>query len=283
LIGDYNWGISILDLEGTQAKGYTIKIQNFEGPFDLLFHLIEKNQINIYDIPINEITDQYLEYLSHMQELDLEIASEFLVMAATLLHIKSRMLLPDKKAVTEGEEQEDPREELVLKLVEYKKYKDLALTLKEREMQWSRVFYKLPELIEFEYENRNDSQELSAEELRRTFAGLLQRNASKINNNSGAMSKIIQHEKVSLKSKMYEVVKMLIKRTFFQFAELFSLKKRSKTEVVTGFLAILELAKLKKVRIFQKKQFSKILVYRADGQDNIESEDAIIENGITRN
>jgi len=159
----------------------------------------------------------------------------------------------------------------------------LASTLKEREVQWSKVFYKLPELIEFEYGNGNDSLELSAEELRRTYIGLLQRNASKINNNSGAMSKIIQHEKVSLKNKMYEVVKMLFKRTFFHFAELFSLKKRSKTEVITGFLAILELAKLKKVRIFQRKQFSKILVYRADGQDNIESEDAIIENGITRN
>ncbi|HHW49285.1 MAG TPA: segregation/condensation protein A [Clostridiaceae bacterium] len=272
-----------MDLEGTQAKGYKIKIQNFEGPFDLLFHLIEKNQINIYDIPISEITDQYLDYLSDMQELDLEFASEFLVMASTLLHIKSRMLLPDKDKKVENDEEDDPREELVLKLVEYKKYKDLALTLKERELQWNKAFYKPPEHFEFEHGYENETLELSAEELRRTYIGLLQRNASKINKNAGEFSRIIPHEKVSLKSKMYEVVRMLFKRTFFQFTELFSLKKRSKTEVVTGFLAILELAKLKKVKIFQKKQFSKILVYRADRQENIESEVAIVENGTTRN
>jgi len=277
-----NWGISILDLEGTQTKSYKIKIQNFEGPFDLLFHLIEKNKINIYDIPISEITDQYLEYLYGMQELDLEIASEFLVMASTLLHIKSRMLLPDKKAERE-EENEDPREELVLKLVEYKKYKDLAIDLKEREIQWSKVFYKLPEPIDFEYGNGNETLELSAEDLKRTFVGLLQKNVSKINKNAGVMTRIVQHEKVSLKSKMYEIIRMLVKRTFFQFTELFSLKKRSKTEVVTGFLAILELAKLKKVKIFQRKHFSKILVYRADGQENIELEDTLVENGTAGN
>jgi len=103
----------------------TIKLQNFEGPFDLLFYLIEKNQIDIYDIPILEITEQYLDYLNAMQELDLDIASEFLVMAATLLHIKSRMLLPKREPLP-GEETEsaDPREELIIKLLEYKKYKE---------------------------------------------------------------------------------------------------------------------------------------------------------------
>lgn len=107
-----------------------IKIKDFEGPFDLLFYLIEKNKIDIYDIPIVEITDQYMDYLFAMKEMDLEIASEFLVMAATLLHIKSRMLLPERK--DEAEDDEDPREELILKLIEYKRVKDFAGILRER-------------------------------------------------------------------------------------------------------------------------------------------------------
>ena len=133
-------------MESALTKACTIKIQNFEGPFDLLFHLIEKNQVSIYDIPINEITDQYMDYLFAMKEMDLEIASEFLVMAATLLHIKSRMLLPDRKE--KQEEDIDPREELILKLVEYKKYKEFSAALKIRESEWEKVYYKLPEIID---------------------------------------------------------------------------------------------------------------------------------------
>ena len=117
-------------MESALTKACTIKIQNFEGPFDLLFHLIEKNKINIYDIPINEITDQYMDYLFKMQELDMEVASEFLVMAATLLHIKSRLLLPNPRQ--DEKEEIDPREELVLKLVEYKRYKRFTEILKQR-------------------------------------------------------------------------------------------------------------------------------------------------------
>jgi segregation and condensation protein A len=133
-------------MESALTHACTIKLEKFEGPFDLLFYLIEKNQIDIYDIPIAEITDQYLDYLTSMQELDLEIASEFLVVAATLLHIKSRMLLP-KSTQKPAEEESDPREELILKLVEYKKYKEFAKTLKDRELKWQRVHYKLPEIL----------------------------------------------------------------------------------------------------------------------------------------
>ncbi|NTV91127.1 MAG: segregation/condensation protein A, partial [Clostridiales bacterium] len=110
-------------MESVLTKACTIRIQNFEGPFDLLFHLIEENKVNIYDIPINIITDQYMEYLFAMQELDMEVASEFLLMASTLLHIKSRMLLPQKKEAS-PEDEIDPREELVMRLLEYRKYKE---------------------------------------------------------------------------------------------------------------------------------------------------------------
>lgn len=246
-------------MEELHTKAYTIKIQNFEGPFDLLFHLIEKNQFNIYDIPISDITDQYMDYLSQMQELDLDIASEFLVMAATLLHIKSKLLLPDKKEKIEDEI--DPKEDLIIRLIEYKKYKDFSHILKEREAIWGQAFYKEPELIEFKF--TDEILELSDTELKRVYFNLLKENSKKINKDTGEMKKIIQHEKISLKSKMNEILKVLLSRTFIQFSEMFSLKRKSKVEVVTGFLAILELAKVKKIKILQKKQFSKILLIRA--------------------
>ena len=118
------------------------KLESFEGPLDLLLHLIEKNKVNIYDIPIAMITDQYLEYVNHMEEESLDVVSEFLVMAATLLDIKARMLLP--KEVNEEGEEEDPRAELVARLLEYKTYKYMSLELKDMELDAEKLFYKSP-------------------------------------------------------------------------------------------------------------------------------------------
>lgn len=260
-------------MESALTRACTIKIDNFEGPFDLLFHLIEKNKVNIYDIPINEITDQYMDYLYSMQELDLEVASEFLVMASTLLHIKSRMLLPDPKE--KQEEEVDPREELVTRLVEYRKYKDFSKVLKERESEWQRIYYKLPEVVEIKRED--EILELSSEKLKTIYEGLLARNMEKVNRRAVEMDKIIQHEKVTLRSKVKEITKILLKKTFFVFSEIFSLKKRSKVEVVTGFLAILEMAKMKKVTIEQKSFNSEIFVYRTGSRDykNVDEKIAI--------
>lgn len=246
-------------MESALTNALKIKIDNFEGPFDLLFHLIEKSQMSIYDIPINVITDQYMEYLFAMQEMDMEIASEFLVMAATLLHIKSKMLLPDRKE-KQQEEEIDPREELVLKLVEYKKYKEFAKVLKEREEEWEKVYYKLPEIIDFKW--KDEVLELSPEELKNVYIKLLDKNRKRMNNTEGKMAQIIQHEKVSLKSKMKEILKSFINRVVITFNEIFSLRTKSRAEVVTGFLAILELSKLKKVKIEQKKQFADIYIYK---------------------
>jgi len=247
-------------LESALTNACKIKIDNFEGPFDLLFHLIEKNQFNIYDIPINIITDQYMEYLFAMQEMDLEIASEFLVMASTLLHIKSRMLLPSKKE--EQQQEEDPREELVLRLLEYRKYRDFSNVLREREKQWSQVYWKLPEVISFP--RKDEVIEMEPAELRRVYIELLEKNKKKLNPNAGGMNRIIQHEKVSLKSKMREIIRELIKKSRFRFSELFSLRTKSVTDVVTGFMAILELAKLKKVWLEQKKTFGEIYVNKVE-------------------
>lgn len=247
-------------MDSALTKACTIKIDNFEGPFDLLFHLIEKNKVSIYDIPINEITDQYMDYLFSMQEMDLEIASEFLVMAATLLHIKSRMLLPDPRE--KEEEETDPREELVTRLVEYRKYKDFSRILKEREAEWKKLFYKLPDVVEIKRED--EILELSPEKFKRVYEELLSRNRKKVNHRAVEMDKIIQHEKVTLRSKVKEIAKILLNKTFFVFSDIFSLKRRSKAEVVTGFLAILELSKSKRVTIKQKSLKSEILVYRTD-------------------
>jgi segregation and condensation protein A len=248
-------------MESSLTNAYKIKIQNFEGPFDLLFHLIEKNQVNIYDIPINDITDQYMEYLFAMQHMDLEIASEFLVMAATLLHIKSKLLLPEKKE--NKTEEIDPREELIAKLVLYKKYKEFSLTLKEQEKQWEKVYYKLPEVIEFKWDE--EILDLSPGQLKSVYASIIARNKKKTNTTvGGKITQIIQHEKVSLKSKMREVVRNLIGKAFIRFHEIFTLRTKSKTEVVTGFLAILELSKVKRVRLEQQKQFADIYVYRSE-------------------
>lgn len=258
-------------MESVLTNACKIRIQNFEGPFDLLFHLIEKNQFSIYDIPINEITDQYMDYLFAMQELDLEVASEFIVMASTLLHIKSRMLLPEKKEVRQ--EEVDPREELVFRLLEYRKYKEFSLTMREREKEFAVLCYKLPEVIQF---SRSDEvMELSPQELIRVYADILDRNRRKINPNVSGMNRIIQHEKVSLRSKMREIMRELINRAYFKFSELFSRRERSLTDIVTGFMAILELAKLKRVSLEQRKPFAEIYVRKSDSgqQEDAESTD----------
>lgn len=264
-------------MESSLTKACTLKLDNFEGPFDLLFHLFEKNKVDIYDIPINAITDQYLDYLDTMQQLDLEVASEFLVMASTLLHIKSKMLLPDKKE--QKEEELDPREELVKRLIEYKRYKEFTLELKEMEKKWEMVVYRLPESLDIPI--REEILEIDPQVLRQQYLALLDRNKKKINVGAKNITKLIEHEKVSLRSKMREVIKQLLSKASFKFSELFSLKSKSKTEVVTGFMAILELTKMKKVKIVQDKQFSDIHVVSntEDGADQYElyNEDEIRE------
>lgn len=243
-------------MENIYSEGYNIKIQNFEGPLDLLFHLIGKNKFNIYDIPINEITDQYMEYLYAMNTLNIEIASEFIVMAATLLHIKSKMLLPDKQETEESEE--DPRDELVNRLVQYKKFKEFAEELKNREIEWGKVFYKYPEL--YETKKIFEDIDMTVNELVSVYRTILENNEDKINKITQIKSTTIKHEVVSLKEKMKEIVANLSKKVSFGFFEMFSLKKNTRKEVVTGFIAVLELIRLRKITVKQKKQFSDIII-----------------------
>lgn len=253
-------------MESALTKACTLKLDNFEGPFDLLFHLFEKNQVDIYDIPINSITDQYLDYLYAMQQLDLEVASEFLVMASTLLHIKSKMLLPDKKE--QKEEELDPREELVKRLIEYKRYKEFTKDLRELEKKWDTVVFRLPEALDLPV--REEVLEIDPQILSQQYLAILDRNKKKINVGARNITKLIEHEKVSLRSKMRDVIKQLLNKVSFKFSDLFSLKTKSKTEVVTGFMAVLELAKMKRVKIVQKQQFSDIHIV---GSSEVESDE----------
>lgn len=242
------------------TNAFNIKINNFEGPFDLLFHLIEKNEIDIYDIPIHLVTDQYMDYLFAMKKLDLEIASEFLVMASVLLHIKSKMLLPEKKV--EENDEIDPREELVTKLINYKRFKDFGIYLKKRKKKWEGMFYKLPEIYDFE--KSGSISNLSGDELKKVYLSVIRRNINKINQNSEkSMTQILRKEKISVKSKIDEIKRLLVNKISFRFSKVFSLVKRSRTEVITAFLAVLELARNSKVWIKQENtRYSEILVYR---------------------
>lgn len=244
-------------MKSALTEACTLRLKNFEGPFDLLFYLIEKNKIDIYDIPIFEITEQYMEYLSAMQEMDLEIASEFLVMASTLLHIKSCMLLP-KREENETGEALDPREELVLKLVTYKKYKEFSEVLRDREAAWEKVHYKLPEAIpDVRYE---EEMEVSPLILRQCMAEILNRSKQRTDDVSQKMKRILDHERVSLKAKIREILVILAKGVRFCFTKVFSPVSKSRIEIATGFLALLEIVKLGRAGVDQPVAFGEIYV-----------------------
>ncbi len=219
-------------------------LEAFKGPLDLLLVLIKKNKVNIYDIPISSILDQYLEVMATMKELDLEVSSEFLVLAATLLQIKSKMLLP--KADDE-EEEEDPREELVKRLLLYKEFKEKAGYLKTRENEGYKMFFKLPEVIEappviYDYSNLDGDVLLKA--YKTTFLNI----ERKMPPPKKSFSGIVGHEKVSVREKVKRIWNKIVKKSKVLFKDIFS-DVSSKPEAVASFLAVLELIKLKKIRV----------------------------------
>ena len=240
----------------------TVKLQVFEGPLDLLLHLLEKNKVNIYDIPIVEITNQYMEYIAEMKRQDLNVVSEFLVMAATLIDIKSRMLLPAPE--TEDEEEEDPRAELVQQLLEYKMYKCMAYELKDRQMDAGRVMYKKPTIPEEvrAYEPPVDIHELMSDitlsRLHEIFESIMKKQQDKIDPLRSKFGKI-EKEEVSLEDKMEDLKKYAAGHRHFSFRGLLTAQS-SKVEVIVTFLAILELMKMGTIRISQEHIFDDIQI-----------------------
>lgn len=239
-----------------------VKLQAFEGPLDLLLHLIDKNKINIYDIPIVLITEQYLEYVNAMDKTDLNVVSEFLVMAATLLDIKSRMLLP--KEVNEAGEEEDPRAELVQKLLEYKMYKYMAYELKDRQVDAMRSLYKpctVPDEVKA-YQEPVDLEKLVSDvtlkKLNSIFAEVMKRQEDKVDKVRSKFGKI-EKEEVNLLEKIEYVKEYALLHRTFSFRSLL-LENPSKMQVVVTFLAILELMKTSFIRVVQEVTFADIYI-----------------------
>lgn len=237
-----------------------VKLPIFEGPLDLLLHLIDKNKIDIYDIPIVEITDQYMEYIRRMQEDDLDVMSEFMVMAATLLDIKCKMLLP--KEVSEEDGEEDPRAELVQQLLEYKMYKNLSYELRDRMKDAEKVLYKEPTIPGeiLSYRKPADPKELlkdvTLEKLQRIYQSILKRQEDKIDPIRSKFG-TIEQEEVNLPEKMEYVEEYARIHKKFSFRQLLE-KQCSRTQIVVTFLAILELMKTGKVVIHQEHLFDDI-------------------------
>lgn len=233
------------------------KLESFEGPLDLLLHLIEKNKVSIYDIPIAEITDQYMEYVRQMENRSLDVVSEFLVMAATLLDIKARMLLP-KEETEEGEE-EDPRAELVARLLEYKTYKYMSGEFRDMEVDADKIFYKsatIPGEVA-RYEEPVDLDKLLAgvtlPQLQSIFEAVMKRQKEKIDPVRSHFG-TIKKEPVSLEEKIGSVMGYARKHRKFSFRGLLE-SAESRTEVVVTFLAILELMKIGKIHLTQEHLF----------------------------
>ena len=243
--------MSILTLE---TKKYAIKIENFEGPLDLLCHLIEINKMNIYDIQINEITDQYIQYLNQMEEMNLEIASEFVVMASTLLYLKSKKLLPKQ----EEEEEELTEEELIRRIIEYKKFKEISKVLKQNYIQNGNRYYKNQENIELPKQKLEKDYDNAV--IPNIYNELIERNRAKINQNAKNIEKIALVENYTVASKVKEMFKVLVKQKRFVFNKLFSLNKHNKQEVVTAFSGLLEMSRRKKVETTQEELFGDITV-----------------------
>lgn len=241
--------------------GIPVKLQNFEGPLDLLLHLIDRNKVNIYDIPIAQITDQYMEYLHQMEKQDLNVMSEFLVMAATLLDIKAKMLLPREET---EEEDEDPRSELVEQLLEYKMYKFMSYELRDRQREAELVMFKKPTIPKevLEYEVPVDMEELLRDltlaKLHQIFQSIMRRQESRIDPIRSQFGKI-EREEVSLEEKMDYVLDYICEKKTCSFRHLLQ-RKKGKTQVIVTFLAILELMKMGRITIVQEHIFDDIFI-----------------------
>lgn len=239
-----------------------VKLQVFEGPLDLLLHLIEKNKVDIYDIPIVEITAQYLEYIRQMEKSDMNVMSEFLVMAATLVDIKCRMLLP--KEVNEEGEEEDPRTELVQQLLEYKMYKFMSLELRDRQVDAGKVLYKEPTLPKevAEYRAPVDYEDLIGDmnlpKLYDIFKSIIKKQEDKIDPIRSTFGKI-EKDEVDMDEKMIYVEQLVYSHKTCNFKELLE-KQMSKIEVVVTFMVILELMKSGKITIIQEEIFGDIII-----------------------
>ena len=247
---------------------YEVKIDAFQGPIDLLWHLLQKDELEIYDIKIAEITEQYLDYIATMQRLDLDVASEFLIMAARLMEIKAQTLLPSKDDDNEQEE-EDPRQKLVERLLEYKKYKDLASELREFEQEQRKSYTRnvAPLLSELDFEEESPLEDIKLDEFVAAFENVLSRKKKRKAEEDEEPETNISHlepEDITIKEQkgyiMQQVVKLSGEATLWQ---IFS-KLESKLEIIVTFMALLELIKIEEVKVEQESNFTEIKIYHVE-------------------
>lgn len=230
---------------------YVTKINEFEGPLDLLLHLIKKSNIDIYDISLSDITDQYLEYIHQMEELNLDIASEYLVMATELLEYKSRSLLPKK--IEDDKEEEDPKEELIKRLVDYKKYKEITSEFKKLEDIRSEIYTKTPSNINEYDEKVINNSELSVNDLISAFKKFIDRKEYEKPLNTKITTK-----ELSVSDRILKIKEILKTKNEVNFIDLFD--KLTKDYVVVTFLSILEMSKNKEIEIKQDNNFGNIII-----------------------
>ena len=240
-----------------------IKVADFEGPFDLLLHLIKKNKMDIYNIEIYKITNQYLRYLDEMKEMDLEITSEFIVIAATLIEIKSKSLLP--KVKVEDENEEDIENKLKLRLIEYKQLKAVSSFFKERHINSGEIYSKKPEIIEIEEEKAPKSNEdifknLTLIDLYNIYNNILDTYHNK-QNNINVVQRKIYTDKYKVEDKMKELLDRFNNANVIEFRSIIK-ESESKLETVVTFLALLELIKLRVIIAYQEGNFKEILMKR---------------------
>lgn len=242
---------------------YTVKLEIFEGPLDLLLHLIKENSIDIYDIPIAKITEQYLEYLELIRLLDLNVAGEFLVMASTLMHIKSEMLLPEEERQPEEKEEEDPRADLVKKLTEYKRFKELSEQMRMMELSQQKIFIRkaaAPDLI-----NEAVQEEEQASGFEANIFDLLSAFSRVIKEIPKEVFYEIVKDEWTVEGKSKHIMFLLKTKSSIYFGELF-LNAKNKLEIITIFLAILEMVRRKYIIAIQEKPFGDIAIKRYNAE-----------------
>ena len=254
-------------------ESINVHLEAFEGPFDLLFHLIEKNEIDIYDIPIAQLTEQYIAFLEQAEYKNMDGMSEFLLMAATLIEIKSKLLLPKQK---QEQQQQDPREELVNKLLEYKKFKEITEDFKKREETAALVLYKEADkaVEKLKQSNKQDLDldkflcGITLDNLYEAFTEVMKRRETKVDRVRSSF-KSVERDLYTIDEKIDYIRDLLILRPSVSFYTIFR-PKAVKMEIVVTFLALLELIKMKKVSVSQKETFSEILITKVSGSDNSE-------------
>ena len=235
---------------------YEVKINEFEGPLDLLLHLIKKSNIDIYDISLEQITNQYMDYIKEMKELNLDVASEYLVMASELLEYKSRSLLP-KKELEEDVYEEDPKEELIKKLIDYKRYKEVTDTFKELEKTRSDIFTKVPSNISEYAEGIKNRDEISINDLLEAFKKFVERK-----DNEKPLNTKITSKELLVSDRIRDIKEKLKVKKELRFIELFD--DFSKEYVIVTFLSILDLTKSNEIVIVQENNFDEIVIKGCD-------------------